>query len=203
MKRRASLLPLLLVVSSVSLLSSCTSVPRKRLEVSSSAAVRNNKLDAHRVKVGENGLDEYAAAPVADPLEPVNRGIFWLNDGIYTIVLRPISKGYEKVVPKLVRESLDNLFANAKFPIRFVNCALQGNFKRALQETGGFLVNSTIGFAGVVRQSDHFPALADALPRTPVRRSPNGVSVTARTWCCLCSDLAACGTQWDWQAITL
>src|SRR4029077_1902967 len=161
MKRRASLLPLLLVVSSVSLLSSCTSVPRKRLDVSSSAAVRSNKLDANRVKAGENGLDEYAAAPVADPLEPVNRGIFWLNDGIYTIVLRPISKGYEKVVPKLVRESLDNLFANAKFPIRFVNCALQGNFKRALQETGGFLVNSTIGFAGIVRQSDHFPALAD------------------------------------------
>jgi phospholipid-binding lipoprotein MlaA len=161
MKRRASLLPLLLVVSSVSLLSNCTSVPRKRLDVSSSAAVPSNKLDANRVKAGENGLDEYAAAPVADPLEPVNRGIFWLNDGIYTIVLRPISKGYEKVVPKLVRESLDNLFANAKFPIRFVNCALQGNFKRALQETGGFLVNSTIGFAGIVRQSDHFPALAD------------------------------------------
>ena len=161
MKRRASLLPLLLVVSSVSLLNSCTSVPRKRLDVSSSAAVRSNKPDANRAKAGENGPDEYAAAPVADPLEPVNRGIFWLNGGIYTIVLRPISKGYEKVVPKLVRESLDNLFANAKFPIRFVNCALQGNFKRALQETGGFLVNSTIGFAGIVRQSDHFPALAD------------------------------------------
>ena len=60
-----------------------------------------------------------AAASVADPLEPVNRGIFWLNDGIYTIVLRPISKGYEKVVPKLVRESLDNLFAEREIPHSF------------------------------------------------------------------------------------
>jgi phospholipid-binding lipoprotein MlaA len=38
---------------------------------------------------------------------------------------------------------------------------LQGNFKRAGQETGKFLVNTVIGFGGLVRQSDRFPALAD------------------------------------------
>jgi phospholipid-binding lipoprotein MlaA len=161
MKRHKSLLPLLLVVSSVPLLTCCTSISRKQPGPSLSTAVRDNKLKSKPVKAEEHDLDEYSTASVADPLEPLNRATFWLNDGIYTIVLRPISKGYEKVLPKPVREGIYNAFENVKFPVRFVNNALQGNFKRAGQETGKFLVNSVIGFGGLVRQSDRFPALAD------------------------------------------
>lgn len=161
MKRHTSLLPLLLVVSSVSLLTSCASVSRKQPDPSFSAAVRGNKLEGESVKAEEHDLDEYNRASVADPLEPLNRATFWLNDGVYTIVLRPISKVYEKALPKPVREGIDNAFENVKFPVRLVNNALQGNFKRAGQETGKFLVNTVIGFAGIVRQSDRFPSLAD------------------------------------------
>jgi phospholipid-binding lipoprotein MlaA len=161
MKRHRSLLPLLLVLSSVPLLTNCTSISRKPPDASLSAAVRDKKLKSKPVKAEERDLDEYNTASVADPLEPLNRATFWLNDGIYTIVLRPISRGYEKVLPKLVREGIYNAFENVKFPVRFVNNALQGNFKRAGQETGKFLVNTIIGFGGLVRQSDRFPALAD------------------------------------------
>jgi len=161
MKRHTSLLPLLLVVSSVPLLTSCTSISRKQPDPSFSAAVRDNRLEGESVKAEEHDLDEYNTASVADPLEPLNRATFWLNDGVYTIVLRPISKVYEKVLPKPVREGIDNAFENVKFPVRLVNNALQGNFKRAGQETGKFLVNTVIGFGGIVRQSDRFPSLAD------------------------------------------
>jgi phospholipid-binding lipoprotein MlaA len=161
MKRCTSLLPLLLVISSLPVLTSCASNPRKRTDPSVSAAVRDNKPKGKPVKADQHDLDEYATVAVADPLEPLNRATFWLNDGVYTIVLRPVSKGYEKVVPKLVRDGVYNIFENAKFPIRFVNNTLQGNLKRAWQETGKFLVNSTIGFGGIVRQSDHFPYLAE------------------------------------------
>ena len=161
MKRHTSLLPLLLVVSSVPLLTSCTSISRKQPAPSFSAAVRDNKLERKSVKAEEHDLDEYSTVSVADPLEPLNRATFWLNDGVYTIVLRPISKGYEKVLPKPVREGIYNAFENVKFPVRLVNNALQGNFKRAGQETGKFLVNTVIGFGGIVRQSDRFPSLAD------------------------------------------
>ena len=161
MKRHTSLVPLLLVVSSVAVLTSCASSSRKQPHPSSSAAVRDNKLEGKSLKAEENDLDEYDRASVADPLEPVNRATFWLNDGIYTIVLRPISKGYEKVLPKPVREGIDNAFENVKFPVRLVNNVLQGNFKRAGQETGKFLVNTIIGIGGILRQSDRFPSLAD------------------------------------------
>jgi phospholipid-binding lipoprotein MlaA len=164
MKRHPSLLLLLLVVSSVPLSTSCTSTTRKQPDPSSSIAGAGNKLKNKSVKAEEHELDEYSTASVADPLEPVNRAIFWLNDGVYTIVLRPISKGYEKVLPKPVRQGLDNAFENVKFPVRLVNNALQGNFKRAWQETGKFLVNTVIGFGGIVRRSDRFPSLADVPP---------------------------------------
>jgi phospholipid-binding lipoprotein MlaA len=164
MKHHASLLPLVLLVSSVPLLTSCSSTSRKQATPSSSAAVGENKPHGKPVKVENHDVDEYSATSVADPLEPLNRATFWLNDGIYTVVLRPISKGYEWVLPKPVREGIDNAFENVKFPVRFVNNALQGNFRRVGQETGRFLVNSVIGIGGILRVSERFPALADVPP---------------------------------------
>ena len=161
MKRHTSLLPLLLVVSSVSLLTSCTSTSRKQPDPPSSAAVQDSKPAATSVKAEEDDLEEYSTASVADPLERLNRATFQLNDGIYTVAFRPISKVYEKVLPKPVRKGLDNLFENVRFPVRFVNNALQGNFKRARQELEKFLINSSIGIGGILRQSDRIPSLAD------------------------------------------
>ncbi len=107
-------------------------------------------------------LDEYSAeSTVSDPIEPVNRGTFWLNHQLYHYVFRPISKGYQAVVPKFVRKSLDNAFDNARYPIRVTNDVLQGKFERAGQETAKFFVNTTYGLAGLGRPSDRTPGLED------------------------------------------
>jgi phospholipid-binding lipoprotein MlaA len=153
------LLPLLLVAASIPLLTSCTSPSRK--QPSSAAAVGSAKTDGKSVKAETGDLDEYSATLIADPLEPLNRVTFSLNHGLYTFVLHPISTAYKAVFPKPVRTGISNAFENVKFPVRLVNDALQGNFKRAGQETGKFLVNSTIGVGGIGRPSDHIPALAD------------------------------------------
>ena len=71
-------------------------------------------------------MDDYATVKVSDPLEPMNRAIFKFNDGLYDYVFRPVSKGYTKVVPTPVRYGIRNFFENLRFPIRFVNSALQG-----------------------------------------------------------------------------
>ena len=105
--------------------------------------------------------DEYAAAEVADPLEKLNRGVFWFNDSMYTVLFRPIAKGYEFVFPRPVRKGIDNAFENAKFPVRLVNSTLQGKLKRAGQETGKFFVNSLLGVGGVYKYSDRIPELVD------------------------------------------
>ena len=104
--------------------------------------------------------DEYALPRVSDPLAPMNRAIFRFNDGFYAHVLRPFARGYERVVPSPVRRGIGNFFDNIKFPVRFVSCLLQARPGRATKETGKFLINSTVGVAGLLRVSDSIPPLA-------------------------------------------
>jgi len=151
---------LLLTVATAPFLTSCASQAGKQPAPASSATVGDKKSDGKSVAARDE-LDEYKAVPISDPLEALNRVTFWLNDGLYTIVFRPLSKGYEFVIPKPVRTGIYNVFENVKFPVRLVNNTLQGNLKRAGQETGKFLVNTTVGVGGIGRPSDHIPALAD------------------------------------------
>ncbi len=85
---------------------------------------------------------------IADPLEPVNRVFFRFNDKLYYWVLKPTATGYSKVMPQPARKGVKNFFKNLGFPVRFVNCILQGKFEGAGHEFGRFVVNSTIGIAG-------------------------------------------------------
>lgn len=122
-----------------------------------------DSADGKAVATGNgDDLDMYAdVLVVADPLEPLNRATFWLNHQLYAYALRPISKGYEYVVPEKGREAIYNAFENVKFPARFVNSLMQGNVYRAGQETGKFLLNSTFGIGGLGRPAQHVPFLAD------------------------------------------
>ena len=105
--------------------------------------------------------DDYAVVRVYDPLEPFNRTMFKFNDGLYDYVLRPVSKGYVRVVPAPARRGLVNFFSNLRFPIRFANDLLQGKFTRAGLETKKFVVNTLGGLGGFIRISDDVPSLAN------------------------------------------
>ena len=96
-----------------------------------------------------------------DPLQRFNRTIFAFNDTLYTHVLRPVSHGYVVIVPRPARSGVSNFFDNLGFPVRFANCVLQGKFTRSGQETGKFVLNSTVGVGGLIRVSDHVSSLAD------------------------------------------
>jgi phospholipid-binding lipoprotein MlaA len=109
-----------------------------------------------------NTTDEFASGQkVNDPFIRFNRTIFAFNDTLNTYALRPIARGYAKIVPRPVRNGITNAFDNAQFPVRFVNCVLQGKLKRSAQETGKFVVNSVAGFGGLMRVSDHVTSLAN------------------------------------------
>jgi phospholipid-binding lipoprotein MlaA len=110
----------------------------------------------------EDDWDDYADVPViADPIEPVNRGIFWFNHQLYNFVVRPVSKVYTTVFPKPVRRAVNNAYDNAEYPVRFTNHLLQADFKNADLETRKFVVNSVAGVGGILKVSDRIPAIAD------------------------------------------
>jgi phospholipid-binding lipoprotein MlaA len=98
----------------------------------------------------EDLAEEEPLDTIADPLEPVNRAFFAVNDKLYFWILKPVAQAYTKITPKKVRTGVKNFFHNLGFPVRFVNCLLQFKGEGAAMEFGRFLVNSTIGMGGVM-----------------------------------------------------
>ncbi len=85
---------------------------------------------------------------IADPLEPINRTMFGLNDILYFWVVKPCAMTCEQVVPKPARIGISNFFQNLTTPIRFVNCLLQGKGDAAGTEFNRFVINTTAGILG-------------------------------------------------------
>jgi phospholipid-binding lipoprotein MlaA len=85
---------------------------------------------------------------VHDPIEPVNRAVFWFNDKLYFYLFKPVARGL-RVVPERVRVSADNFFDNLSAPLRFINNVLQLQFNDAGDELARFIFNSTFGVAGL------------------------------------------------------
>jgi phospholipid-binding lipoprotein MlaA len=94
---------------------------------------------------------------VWDPIEPVNRVFFWVNDKLYFYLLKPVARGYRWAVPEPWRVSVKNFFSNLAAPVRIINSGLQGKFSDAGNEITRFAVNTTIGIGGFFDTAkDHF-----------------------------------------------
>jgi phospholipid-binding lipoprotein MlaA len=85
-----------------------------------------------------------------DPLEPLNRKTFAFNQGVDRYFLKPIAKAYVRVIPAGGRDGVSNFIANLHEPVVLVNNILQFKFKRAGTTAGRFVLNSTLGVAGIV-----------------------------------------------------
>ncbi len=84
-----------------------------------------------------------------DPLSGYNRAVTIVNDRLYYWVLKPVARGYKWVVPEPVRQSVNCFFVNLGFPARFVNNLLQLKLQRSGVEAARFVINSTVGVAGL------------------------------------------------------
>jgi phospholipid-binding lipoprotein MlaA len=84
-----------------------------------------------------------------DPYEGFNRGVYKFNDTLDRAALKPIAKGYRKVTPGFVRSGIGNVLSNLEYPGTFVNQFLQGKWVLGFRDTGRFLINSTLGVAGI------------------------------------------------------
>lgn len=94
--------------------------------------------------------DDENDANISDPLEPWNRFWFGFNDVLMLKVVKPVYTGYKAVTPQELRTGLSNAYHNIRMPIRLVNSILQGEFAKAWIEFGRFIVNSTLGFGGLI-----------------------------------------------------
>jgi phospholipid-binding lipoprotein MlaA len=99
--------------------------------------------------VPSDPVDRAAFEANRDPLEPMNRTIFDINNSIDRAVIKPVAIAYRDATPPAVRESIFNLGANLGEPLIFVNGALQGRFGLAAKALVRFATNSTVGIGGL------------------------------------------------------
>ena len=85
-----------------------------------------------------------------DPLEPMNRAIYKINDGLDKVVLKPVATVYKTVIPQFARTGVTNFFNNLYDVLTALNNLLQGKVGDAASDVGRIAINSTVGLAGFI-----------------------------------------------------
>lgn len=99
--------------------------------------------------LGGCATKDTGAAEVWDPLETPNRFIFSINRVVDIIALRPLAVMYRDLTPERAQTGVRNLLDNLGEPVTAINEIFQGEPSRAATTMARFLVNSTIGVAGL------------------------------------------------------
>lgn len=86
---------------------------------------------------------------VYDPWEGWNRRVFAFNEAVDKAALEPVARAYRVATPSLFRDGVNNFLSNLRQPVVFVNTVLQGNPDASGETFGRFLINSTVGVAGI------------------------------------------------------
>lgn len=94
-----------------------------------------------------------SAAPpppgISDPYEKSNREIHEFNKNFDKAFFRPVSKAYGTVVPRPLRAGVSNVYENLATPGKALNELLQGDIDSTVHDTFRFIINSTLGVAGI------------------------------------------------------
>lgn len=84
-----------------------------------------------------------------DPWEPFNDKMFTFNYKLDHYVIKPVAKVYDQIVLDGEKQLIKNVYQNVAMPKRFLNSLLQGKFMGAGRELARFVINSTVGGAGM------------------------------------------------------
>ena len=107
-----------------------------------------------------------------DPWEKMNRGLYNFNDAVDSVTLKPIAKGYKKVLPEPIRNGITKFGRNLGAPRNSLNNFLQGKPARGFSEIARFVVNTTVGIGG----------LFDVASASGVEAYPEDFGQTAAVW---------------------
>ena len=117
----------------------------------SQTAQSSSLKELKNIKAKDLKVDANAAQPdnVKDPLQPLNRQIFAVNDALDRAIVRPIAVEYKEKIPSPIRDSYSGFRKNLGEPWNAVNQLIQGRPGRAAKTLGRFTINTvtTLGFA--------------------------------------------------------
>jgi phospholipid-binding lipoprotein MlaA len=97
---------------------------------------------------GENSLSKKNTVKVKDCFEGLNRATFKFNQGLDGVVFEPLAKAY-RTIPSPIRAGTSNVFDNLSNLVTIPNNVLQGDFKKAGENAGRLVINTTLGILGI------------------------------------------------------
>lgn len=97
----------------------------------------------------QSKADRADAAAANDPIEPVNRAIFDVNDFLDRLLIRPIAELYRVMVPPPLRDRVASILRNMGEPVIMANNLMQGEFSHAGTTISRFFINTTLGVGGM------------------------------------------------------
>lgn len=110
--------------------------------------------------------------PEVDPWEGFNRKIFAFNEKFDRYIFKPTAKGYRKVTPDWLDDSITRFFENLSDLRSGLNNVLQWEWGNAGNNFGRFGVNTTLGVAG----------LFDVASDMNLRKVEDDLSATLAVW---------------------
>ena len=85
---------------------------------------------------------------IHDPFEDFNRITFNINDSLDNKIAKPVAVVYGDITPQFIQNRITRFFKNLAEIDTFINQALQGKPKLAINDFGRFAINSSIGLFG-------------------------------------------------------
>jgi len=85
-----------------------------------------------------------------DPLEPMNRTVAQFNEGVDSVLLKPVATVYQRHVPALVRTGVSNFFGNLGDLWSGANSLMQLKIHDAAENVMRFSVNTVFGLGGIL-----------------------------------------------------
>ena len=138
------------------------------------------------------------AGDVPDRFEKMNRRVYQFDRNLDIHVVRPVARFYDRIMPTPVERRVHNFFTNLYAPVDIINNFLQAKFKHGFSDFGRFLLNSTVGIAGIF----------DPARKLGLERHQEDFGQTLAVWGVpsggpLVLPLLGIGTVRDWGAWTI
>ena len=109
-------------------------------------------LQTTTVLAGATGSEELKGnknpSTADECFEGFSRAVFAFNHGLDTAIFEPVAKGY-RALPVPIRKGTGNVVSNLRSLLTFSNNILQGDFRKAGNTAGRFVINSTVGILGI------------------------------------------------------
>jgi len=107
-----------------------------------------------------------------DPWQGLNRKVFAFNEFVDRYALKPVAKGYRKVTPQFLDDTITRMFENIRDLRSSINNVFQWEWYNAGQNFGRFTVNTTLGVGGMF----------DVASDIKLRKLPDDLGSTFAVW---------------------